>query len=39
MLAEGYLGQSPSQEEIRFDIISIIIAKYEAQIEYFQDAF
>ncbi|HIK62446.1 MAG TPA: YraN family protein [Flavobacteriales bacterium] len=36
---EGYLKQSPSQKEIRFDVISIVIAKDETQIEYFPDAF
>ena len=37
--AEGYLEQYPSEEEIRFDVISIVIAKDETQIEYFPDAF
>lgn len=36
---EGYLEQCPSEAEIRFDIISIVIAKDETQIEYFPDAF
>ena len=36
---EGYLKQSPSQKEIRFDVISIVIAKDGTQIDYFQDAF
>ncbi len=36
---EGYLKQSPSQKEIRFDVISIVIVKDETQIEYFPDAF
>ena len=37
--AEGYLGQYPSDAEIRFDVISIVIAKDETQIEYFPGAF
>ena len=37
--AEGYLEQCPSEEAIRFDVISIVIAKDETQIEYFPDAF
>ena len=37
--AEGYLGQYPSDAEIRFDVISIFIAKDRSQIEYFPDAF
>ena len=37
--AEGYLEQYPSEAEIRFDVISIVIAKNGTQIEYFQDAF
>ena len=37
--AEGYLEQYPSDAEIRFDVISIVIAKDETQIEYFPDAF
>ena len=37
--AEGYLKQCPSDEEIRFDVISIVIAKDGTQIEYFPDAF
>ena len=36
---EGYLEQYPSEEEIRFDVISIVIAKDAPQIEYFPDAF
>ena len=36
---EGYLEQYPSDAEIRFDVISIVIAKDETQIEYFPDAF
>ena len=37
--AEGYLGQYPSEVEIRFDVVSIVIATDETQIEYFPDAF
>ena len=37
--AEGYLEQYSSEVEIRFDVISIVIAKDETQIEYFPDAF
>ena len=37
--AEGYLEQYPSEAEIRFDVISIVIAKDATQIEYFPDAF
>ena len=37
--AEGYLEQYPSDAEIRFDVISIFIAKDGTQIEYFPDAF
>ena len=37
--AEGYLEQYPSDAEIRFDVISIVIAKDATQIEYFPDAF
>ena len=37
--AEGYLEQYPSEVEIRFDVISIVIAKDGPQIEYFPDAF
>ena len=37
--AEGYLEQYPSEVEIRFDVISIVIAKDGTQIEYFPDAF
>ena len=37
--AEGYLEEYPSEAEIRFDVISIVIAKDETQIEYFPDAF
>ena len=37
--AEGYLEQYPSEAEIRFDVISIVISKDETQIEYFPDAF
>ena len=37
--AEEYLEQYQSEAEIRFDVISIVIAKDETQIEYFPDAF
>jgi len=37
--SEGYLEQYPSEVEIRFDVISIVIAKDATQIEYFPDAF
>jgi len=37
--AEEYLEQYPSKVEIRFDVISIVIAKDAPQIEYFPDAF
>jgi putative endonuclease len=37
--AEGYLEQYPSDAEIKFDVISIVIAKDAPQIEYFPDAF
>jgi len=37
--AEGYLEQYPSDAEIRFDVISIVMAKDATQIEYFPDAF
>jgi len=37
--AEGYLKQYPSNAEISFDVISIVIAKDATQIEYFPDAF
>ena len=37
--SKEYLGPSPSEEEIRFDAISTVIAKDEIQIEYFPDAF
>ena len=36
---KGYLEQYPSEEEIRFDVISIVIAKDGTQIGYFPDAF
>ncbi len=36
---EGYLEQYPSDSEIRFDVVSIVIAKDATQIEYFPDAF
>ena len=37
--AKGYLEQYPSDAEIRFDLISIFIAKDATQIDYFPDAF
>ena len=37
--AEGYLGQYPTEDEIRFDVVSIIIAKDGTQIEYISNAF
>ena len=36
---EGYLEQYPSEDEIRFDVISIIIGKDETQIEHIPNAF
>ena len=37
--AEGYLEKYPSEAEIRFDVISIIIGKDETQIEHIPNAF
>ena len=37
--AEGYLEQYPTEDEIRFDVVSIIIAKDGTQIEYISNAF
>ena len=36
---EGYLEQYPSEDEIRFDVVNIIIGKDETQIEYIPNAF
>jgi putative endonuclease len=36
---EGYLEQHPSEDEIRFDIVNIIIGKDETQIEHMPNAF
>jgi Holliday junction resolvase-like predicted endonuclease len=37
--AEGYLGQYPTEDEIRFDVVSIIIGKDGTQIEHIPNAF
>ena len=37
--AEGYLEQYPTEAEIRFDVVSIIIEKDETKIEYISNAF
>ena len=37
--AEAYLAQHPSDLEIRFDVISIIISKEQTKIEHFTNAF
>ena len=37
--AEGYLEQYPTEAEIRFDVVSIIISKDETQIEHIPNAF
>ena len=37
--AEGYLEQYPTDAEIRFDVMSIVIAKDETQIEHIPNAF
>ena len=37
--AEGYLAQYPTEAEIRFDVMSIVIAKDETQIEHIRNAF
>ena len=40
MLLKGIWDNAhPSEVEIRFDVVSIVIAKDETQIEYFPDAF
>ena len=36
---EGYLEQYPSEAEIRFDVVNIIIGKDETQIEHIPNAF
>jgi Holliday junction resolvase-like predicted endonuclease len=36
---EGYLEQCPSEDEIRFDVVNIIIGKDETKIEYIPNAF
>jgi len=36
---EGYLEQHPSEDEIRFDAVNIIISKDETQIEHIPNAF
>ena len=35
----GYLKQYPSEDEIRFDLVNIIIGKDETQIEHIPNAF
>ena len=35
----GYLEQYPSEDEIRFDLVNIIIGKDETQIEHIPNAF
>ena len=37
--AEGYLEQYPTEAEIRFDVLSIIIGKDGTQIEHIPNAF
>ena len=37
--AEGYLEQYPTEAEIRFDVVSIIIEKDETKIKYIANAF
>jgi len=37
--AEGYLEQYPTEDEIRFDVLSIIIRKDGTQIEHIPNAF
>ena len=37
--AEGYLVQYPTEAEIRFDVVSIIIEKDETKIKYIANAF
>ena len=36
---EGYLKQYPSEDEISFDIVNIMISKDETQIEHIHNAF
>ena len=36
---EGYLEQNPTELEIRFDVINIILGKDEAEIEHMPNAF
>ena len=36
---EGYLEQYPSEDEIRFDVVNVIIGKDETQIEHIPNAF
>ena len=36
---EGYLEQNPTELEIRFDVINIIIGKDETEIEHIPNAF
>ena len=36
---EGYLEQYPTESEIRFDVVSIIIEKDETKIKYIANAF
>ena len=37
--AEGYLDRYPSEVEIRFDVINVIIGKEETEIEHIPNAF
>ena len=37
--AEGYLEQYPSELEVRFDVVNIIIGKDETEIEHIPNAF
>ena len=36
---EGYLEQYPSELEVRFDVVNIIIGKDETEIEHIPNAF
>ena len=36
---EGYLEQYPSEDEVRFDVVNIIIGEDETQIEHIPNAF
>lgn len=36
---EGFLGQYPSELEVRFDVVNIIIGKDETEIEHIPNAF